>query len=237
MAARAKVKEIAIHALKTMLRDGKVRGVVFDLDGVLMHSTDSHRGAFEEVLRSYGVDGFQYSRYAGWRTPEVMRAEFLRCDRKVSEDIIQEAAARKTMLARQKLVELNPVADDCVSVLTKLAERYQLALASSGSGGSVRSFLRMNNCEAFFGSVLSGDDIVCAKPDPEIYNKSFAALGLRPTDCVVVEDAVAGIDAACSAQATAIGILGTCSEETLRAAGAAHVVDRLSRLPDLLLTI
>jgi beta-phosphoglucomutase len=216
---------------------GNIRGVVFDLDGVLMHSTASHRAAFEEVLRPFGVDDFDYSRYAGWRTPEVMAAEFRRRDVAAGPEIIREAAARKTLLARQKLMETNPVAGDCLEVLAHLAKSYRLALASSGSGGSVRSFLKLNGCESFFRSVLTGDDIVCAKPDPEIYSKSFAALELGPGDCVVIEDAVAGIEAARCAGAIAIGIAGTCSAETLVTAGAAHVVDSLSCLPDLLVTM
>jgi len=214
-----------------------VRGVVFDMDGVLVHSTDCHRAAFEEVLQPFGVSGFEYVRYAGWRTAEVIAAEFRRCGFPASSETIQDAAARKTTLARRKLVEMNPVAADCPAVLAALADSYRLALASSGSGGSVRSFLELNRLEKFFRSVLTGDDIEHAKPDPEIYRRSFAALDLAPGDCVVVEDAVAGIEAARRSGSTAIGITGTCSATTLLAAGARHVVESLSGLPDLLLTL
>jgi beta-phosphoglucomutase len=211
-----------------------VRGVVFDLDGVLVHSTECHRAAFEEVLRPFGITDFEYARYAGWRTQEVFVEEFRRSDLAVSAETIRDAAARKTLLARQKMLEINPVAADCLTVLAGLSESYLLALASSGSSGSVQAFLEVNGCRKFFRSVLTGDDIVHAKPDPEIYRKSFAALELPANDCVVVEDAVAGIDAARRAGATAIGITGTCTAGTLLAAGAAHVVEALSGLRELL---
>jgi beta-phosphoglucomutase len=214
-----------------------VRGVVFDLDGVLVHSTDCHRAAFEEVLRPFGVTDFEYTRYAGWRTQEVFEAEFRRCELPVSSEQTRDAAARKTQLARQKMVDTNPVAEDCLKVLAHLAESYELALASSGSSGTVRLFLETNDCRKFFRSVLTGDDIVHAKPDPEIYRRSFAAMDLPADDCVVVEDAVAGIDAARNAGAKAIGITGTCSAQTLLAAGAAQVIERLSVLPEALLAL
>jgi beta-phosphoglucomutase len=214
-----------------------VRGVVFDLDGVLIHSTGCHRAAFEAVLQPFEVLDFEYSGYAGWRTQEVIEAEFKRCGVSASTEQIRAAAARKTKLAREKMAELNPVVDGCVPVLAKLAESYHLALASSGSSGSVNWFLDANDCRKYFRSVLTGDDIIRSKPDPEIYSKSFAALELPPAACIVVEDAVAGIEAARSAGSSAIGITGTCSAEMLFAAGAAQVVTSLSGIPDMLLTL
>lgn len=212
---------------------GRIRGIAFDLDGVLIHSTGCHRSAFEQVLQGWGIGDFDYSRYAGWRTPEVIAAEFRRHRIPADAGTIRAAAERKTTLARQMLAEINPVPADCRGVLEQLAKAYRLALASSGSSGSVESFLRVNRFENVFQSVLSGEDVSNAKPDPEVYRRSFAALGLAPDACVVVEDAVSGIEAARGAGADAIGITGTCQASTLREAGARHVIDSLSELPDL----
>jgi beta-phosphoglucomutase len=216
---------------------GNIQGVVFDLDGVLIHSTATHASAFQEVLSEFGIGDFDYTYYAGWRTPEVIMAEFRRCDLSISPEIIHAAAARKTLLARRKLAETNPVDADCLEVLVNLSQSYRLALASSGSGGSLRSFLELNSCNGFFLSVLTGDDIVSAKPHPEIYRRTFHALNLGPGDCVVIEDAVAGIEAARCAGGIAIGVTGTCSAEALLTAGAAHVLDSIRSLPNLLLTM
>jgi HAD superfamily hydrolase (TIGR01509 family) len=216
---------------------GRIRAITFDLDGVLIHSTGCHRSAFEEVLRPFGIVDFDYSRYAGWRTPEVIAAEFSRCGVAADQAAIRAAAERKTMLARRKLAETNPVPADCRSVLEQLAKRYRLALASSGSHGSVHSFLTVNGFEGLFESVLSGDEVTHAKPDPEIYRRSFATLGIEPHACVVVEDAVAGIEAARRAGAEAIGVMGTSEAAALQRAGAAHIVHSLSELPDLMASL
>src|ERR1700744_1046273 len=90
---------------------GRIRGIAFDLDGVLIHSTGCHRMAFEQVLLPFGIADFSYPHYAGWRTPEVIAAEFQRCGIAADDAAIRAAADRKTKLARQMLIEKNPVAE------------------------------------------------------------------------------------------------------------------------------
>ena len=209
---------------------GNTRGIVFDLDGVLIHSTECHRAAFEEALGPLGIRDFSYVSYAGWRTAEVVAAEFQRCGLRADPQAIRAAADRKTQLARQKLLETNPIAEGCSDLLRNLSATYRLGLASSGSRGSVQAFLNANDFGQVFQSVLSGDDVTHSKPDPEIYSKSFAALGLTPQSCLVVEDAVSGIEAARRAGAEAIGIAGTYSAEILLNAGAVRVLNRLGEL-------
>ena len=129
----------------------------------------------------------------------------------------------------------NPIAPGCLAMLQQLSTTYILAIASSGLRGSVESFLATNQCAHVFRSVLCGQDVLRAKPAPEIYERTFLALGAAPGVCVVIEDAVAGVVAARSAGARAVvGIPGTSSAEELMAAGAAHLVQSLSDLPRLL---
>jgi beta-phosphoglucomutase len=221
-----------------MLSRGRICGVVFDLDGVLIDSTECHRSAFEEVLRPLGIQDFEYSQYAGWRTAEVVEAVLRRAGLAAESELVASTAERKTLLARAKMAAVNPRREGCPEILEKLAEMgYALALASSGSRGSVEAFLDVNNCRGIFRSVLTGGDVVRAKPDPEIYAKTFELLGLEPGTCVVVEDAVSGIQAACRAGAVPIGITGTSGAEALRDSGACAVVDRLLEIPAALLTI
>jgi len=119
-------------------------------------------------------------------------------------------------------------------VLAKLAANYPLALASSGSRASVDAFLRLTSCRSLFQSILSGDDVVRAKPDPEIYARSASQLGMDPADCLVIEDAVAGIEAARAAGMQAVGLAGTSAAEDLLRAGATRVLPSLGALPAML---
>jgi beta-phosphoglucomutase len=213
----------------------RIRAVVFDLDGVLLDSAPFHRAAFEEVFRPLGIDDFDYPRYAGWRTADVVENVLRAAARTPEPELVREMAGAKSRIAREKLAAANPVAPDCVAVLEELSGHYVLALASSGSRPSVELFLAANRCASLFGSVLSGDDVKHAKPDPEIYRRSFQALNIAPSDGVIVEDASAGILAARSAGAgLVIGFAGTSPSGQLLSAGADLVIQTLSELPGLL---
>jgi HAD superfamily hydrolase (TIGR01509 family) len=143
-------------------------------------------------------------------------------------------AREKSRLAREFLGEREPLAEGCPEILEQLAERYSLALATSGSRPSLEVFLDLAGCRPLFRSILSGEDVVHAKPDPEIYRRSAEALGIPASRCLVVEDAVAGVTAACAAGATVVGLAGTCPPEALQQAGAAYIIHKLPELPDLM---
>ena len=79
---------------------------------------------------------------------------------------------------------------------------------------------------------VCGDDVAQAKPHPEIYQRTFAKLDIDPCAALVIEDAVAGIQAARAAGAGAVvGVEGTCSVSQLSAAGASRVIRGVSDLP------
>ena len=211
-----------------------IRGVVFDMDGVLVQSRAAHAQAFQEVLATFGITDFNYNHFAGWRTPEVFRtvlSEDLLAP--VTEETIAQCARRNSQRARELLSSGEHVAPDCVPALEQLCTRYRVALASSGSRASVQAFLDRTCLRPAFRSVLTGDDVAHAKPDPEIFRRSIEALALCPENCVVIEDAVAGVRAARSAGAHAIGMT-TEDAEQLEAAGAACVVRSLGELAQLL---
>jgi HAD superfamily hydrolase (TIGR01509 family) len=211
-----------------------IRGIVFDLDGVLIQSAPFHRAAFQQVLQQNGIDDFEYAPYAGWRTSDVITDVLKRRGRAVNPDVVDEIAREKTRLARHLLEENRPLSSGCESILASLAAEYRLALASSGSRPSVDSFLAATGSRSLFVSVLSGDDVTCAKPHPEIYERSAKRLGVERRECVVIEDAVSGIKAARAAGTAVVGMAGTCSRQALRIAGADRVIGDLRELAALL---
>jgi len=175
--------------------DTAIRGIVFDLDGVLIQSAPSHAAAFKQVFARCGIHDFEYAPYAGWRTPEVIADVLARRGRTASAEAIAEMAQEKSLLARQLREANYPLAKNCEATLAELASGYHLALASSGSRPSVDAFLKLTGSRSLFRSVLSGDDVTHAKPAPEIYVRSAEGLGVDPAECLVVEDAVAGVAA------------------------------------------
>ncbi|HEY3824553.1 MAG TPA: HAD family phosphatase [Bryobacteraceae bacterium] len=212
--------------------------LVFDLDGVLIESSPSHKRAFEEVFRPFGIRNFDYTQYAGWKTAPVIESVLREAGLEPTPQLISELTAQKSRLAREELRSANPVAPDCIPTLSQLSRKYALALASSGSRPSIELFLSLNGCAHLFRSVLCGDDVSCAKPHPEIYQRTFATLDVDPQAALVVEDAVAGIQAARAAHAgVVVGVEGTCSASQLSGAGADGVIRAVSDLPRFLYDI
>ena len=217
---------------QTAVARPETRAIVFDMDGVLVDSAPCHRAAFEEVLAPFGVRDFDYTQWAGWRTRDVVEKVLRDAGYPATPDEIDLAADRKSRLAREKMAACDPVVDGCVQVLSQLSSAgYRLALASSGSPQSVAMFLDSTRSRNLFESVMTGADVRHAKPDPEIYLRTFEKIQLDPADCLVVEDAAAGVEAARRAGASVVGIAGTCRPEDLLAAGACDVLGALRELP------
>jgi HAD superfamily hydrolase (TIGR01509 family) len=214
-----------------------VEGIIFDLDGVLIDSSVCHRDAFEAVFAAHGISDFDYPTYAGRRTRDVIAEVFHRAGIAVDPEVIAQTAQEKSRLARQFLGEKEPLAEGCPEVLQQLAGRYPLALATSGSRLSLEMFLEIAGCRPLFRSILTGEDVAHAKPDPEIYQRSAKGLGIPSSRCLVVEDAVAGVEAARAAGAAVIGLAGTCTAEKLQHAGADYIIHKLAELPKLVATL
>lgn len=211
----------------------QVTALIFDLDGVLIQSSGAHTRAFQEVLGECGIHDFEYGNFAGWRTTDVFRLVLgSQYKGKVTDAMVADCSARKSQRAREMISAECPIESDCAPVVRKLALRYRLALASSGSRKSVDSFLKCSGLYDAFRCTLSGDDVRVAKPDPEIFRRSIFTLEARPQECAVIEDAVAGIVAARRAGAHGIGF-GTKNAAALSTAGADCVVNSLRELAGL----
>jgi beta-phosphoglucomutase len=206
------------------------------LDGVLIHSSACHRAAFRQVFGPLNIVDFDYPRYGGWRTAEVVEDVLRANGRAVDPEEVARISREKTELAAQLLDRTRPIGPGAERLLATLAGSYPLALASSGSRSSIDAFLKITGSASLFRSVLTGSDVTRAKPDPEIYRRSVESLGLAPEECVVVEDSVSGAEAGRAAGCVVIGIAaeGDVMREQLEAAGAAQVISHLCELPSIL---
>jgi HAD superfamily hydrolase (TIGR01509 family) len=209
---------------------GSLDAVVFDMDGVLLDSSPIHAAAYLEALGSYSIPAFQYSRLAGLRTKDGIRRVLSENGIALAEQEIDSISAAKSKIALERMVRENPIVRGARAVLEALSRRRKLALASSGSAASVNAFLDCNGLRSFFECVLHSDDIANAKPSPEIFLTAFHRLGFAARKCLVVEDAVAGIQAAKAAGGVACGIPTTCAVNDLEQAGADFIIDRLEDL-------
>ncbi len=175
-------------------------GILFDLDGVLVDSTRQVDREWREWASRKGVDGDAVMAIAhGVRTIEVIRlvAPHL--------DVEAEAAAIENHEAHDQAgVVVMPGALDLVRSIPE----GRWGVVTSGSRLLARNRLRY--CGLPIPKVLvTSDDVTHGKPDPEPYLKGAKQLGLAPADCLVIEDAPAGIESARAGGMKVIGMTST----------------------------
>lgn len=186
------------------------KAALFDMDGTLVDNTQAHIRAFEIFCARYGVTGWKekLSQAFGMGNDDIMRlimpAEVLR------ERGLASLAEEKEAIYREIYApEIHPV-EGLVALLESLrAAGVRCAVGSSGCRANVDFVLEKCRIGEFFDARISGDRVTRCKPDPEIYLTAAAALGMSPADCVVFEDAKAGIESARRAGAGRVVALAT----------------------------
>jgi sugar-phosphatase len=180
--------------------------ILFDLDGVLVDSTRAVDREWREWARRKGVDGDAVMAIAhGVRTIEVIRrvAPHLRAEAEVLELESREAD-------HQEGVHVMPGA---VALVHSIPEgRWGVVT----SGTRLLASARLRFCGLPVPKVLvTADDVANGKPHPEPYLKGAARLGFEPTDCLVIEDAPAGIRSARAGGMKVVGITSTYAASKL----------------------
>lgn len=192
-----------------------IRGVIFDLDGVLVTTDELHYQAWKQVADQEGI---YFDRTINHRLRGVSRMESLeiileRAGRQYSPEEKLAMANRKNNLYRELLQTLTP-ADILPGVNAILAElrRRGIKMAIASSSKNTPLILSRVGLKDAFDVVADGNDITHSKPHPEVFLLAAQRLGLPPADCLVVEDAVAGIEAG---RRAGMAVLGIGTPETL----------------------
>lgn len=195
-----------------------IKGCIFDLDGVIVDTAHYHYLAWKRLANELGHD-----------LTEKENEQLKGVSRTRSLEIILEKAgislneAHKEILADKKnkwfneyVLQMEPgeIFPGVLSLIHDMkADGVRVGLASSSR--NARTVIRLLQIENEFDAIVDGSMIVHTKPDPEIFLLTAEKLGVAPADCVVVEDAEAGVEAALRAGMKCIGI---GSVETLRKA-------------------
>ena len=187
-----------------------IKGAIFDMDGTLVDNTPVHIRAFEIFCERYGIRDWKekLGQAYGMGNDDIMRlimpAEVIR------EKGLAALAEEKESIYREIYApEIVPM-PGLTDLLQKLRDAgIRCAVGSSGYKPNVDFVLEKCRIEPYFDARISGDMVSRCKPDPEIYLTAAAALGLPAAECVVFEDAPAGIEAARRAGAGHIVALAT----------------------------
>ena len=209
---------------------GIERGVIFDVDGVLVDSYHAHFTSWQMMCRERGLPITQqdFVTTFGRTSREVIR--YLWGDYISSDEMIQELDHRKETLFREMLSQDFPAMEGAVALIDRLHDAgYRLALGSSAPPENVDVVIDQMQRRHVFQAIVTGNDVTRGKPDPQVFLIAATRMCLPPSQCLVVEDAPAGITAAHAAGMRCVGFASTGRErETLSAADL--VIDGLDEL-------
>lgn len=208
-----------------------IKGIIFDLDGVICSTDEYHYQAWKSIADEEGI---YFDRNINERLRGVSRAESLEIilERATASYSPEQRAAlmeKKNNIYRELLKNMGPgdVTEEVRSTLRKLREKgYGLSIGSSSK--NTRFILERTGLTDAFDGISDGNMISRSKPDPEVFIKAAGILGLKNGECLVIEDAVSGIDAANAAGFHSVGI-GPAAE----CEGAEFKIQNLSEILDI----
>ena len=179
--------------------------LIFDLDGTLADSSPIHDRAFREAFAPLGIVP-DYSTIAGMTTDAAVDKILAHAATAVSDErrtaLIEDKRKRSLALLETELVEI----DGSVAFVRRVQPYYRLALCSSGSRPAVERTIALLGLASAFDPVVTADDVVRGKPDPEGFLRVLDQTRTAADDALVFEDADSGIEAAAKAGIEAIRI-------------------------------
>lgn len=177
----------------------KYKGIIFDLDGVICHTDKYHYQAWKKLADKLGIyfDQEINNRLRGVSRMESFDIILEKYHGQMSPEDKVRYAAEKNDLYRELLKnmttdDLDPQVKETLDTLRSRG----LLLAIGSSSKNAGFILERLGLDGYFDAVSDGNHISRSKPDPEVFLKAAEYLDLQPQDCLVVEDAQSGLEAA-----------------------------------------
>lgn len=187
----------------------KYKGIIFDLDGVICSTDRYHYLAWKKLADRLDIyfDEKINSRLRGVSRMDSLEIILEHSDKVFTSEEKEKLADEKNEIYVKYLEEMTSedLTEEVRNTLSKLRKRgYLLAIGSSSK--NAKKILQRLGLENFFDAVSDGTNISKSKPDPEVFLKAAEFLKLQPDECLVVEDARAGIDAAGAGGFDSVGL-------------------------------
>jgi len=205
----------------------KLKGVIFDLDGVVVDTVLLHFKAWKQMFGEYGKK-FSFEDYKKKvdGIPRINGARAILSD--LPDRELKKAAEKKQKyyleFLNQKGVKIYQDAPE----LTKKLREKGVKIAVISSSKNCRYVLRKAGVNKFIDVIIGGSEITKGKPDPQIFLIALQRLGLKPSECIVFEDSKLGVSASRSANIFTIGV--DRHEDSQRLKGADLIIKNLSEL-------
>ena len=198
------------------------------MDGVIVDTARYHLKAWQEVFRKRGVNFTEadFRRTFGQRNDTIIKTVL---GREVSQEEMNAIAKEKEESFRRSIEQKLKPLPGVIELMTSVKERgFQMALASSAPIENIQLVSQTLGISDCFESIISDKDVTEGKPNPQVFLLAAERLGVGPRDCIVIEDAVAGVTAAKRAGMYCLAVTSTHPRQSLMAADL--VVDTLEAI-------
>ncbi|MFO0833237.1 MAG: HAD family phosphatase [Phycisphaerales bacterium] len=207
------------------------RAVIFDFDGVIVHSEPTHLLAVREVVEPLGVRLAQetyYERYVHLPDRELLRRLMADSGHEVGPRQLEHLLSAKHdafehHLQHGRQVHVYP---GVLELIRACAARVPVGLCTAAQARTVRAVLGAVGGLSLFHAVTTADDVPRSKPDPLPYQRTAELLGIPAPECVAIEDTVGGLTSAKGAGCRALAVGHTLPKERLTLAD--RFVDRIA---------
>ncbi len=193
----------------------KARAVIWDMDGVIADTAPYHLKAWQKVFQKSGVnfteDDFRHN--FGQRNDTIIKNIL---GEQVSQSEMETIAREKEKTFRKVVGQNITPLPGAIKLMKSLGEHgFKMAIASSAPMENIRLVTQGLGIDNYFHSIVTGQDVTEGKPSPQGFLLAAKKLGVEPEDCIVIEDAVAGVTAAKRAGMHCIAVTNTHPRENL----------------------
>lgn len=218
----------------------RVEAVIFDFDGVIVDTEPLHYKAFQRVLGPLGL-GYSWQKYVdtymGFDDRDAFVEAFAAGGRQLDDDVLRSMVARKAILFQEVILDGVTAYPGVVTLIHRLHEaKVPLAISSGALRSDIDPILEILGLQGRFDVIVTAEDVVKSKPDPECYQLAFDKLcrlckaSYAKSRTIAIEDTPAGIRSARSAglQVVAVSNSYPCG----KLSDAAYVTNSLEALAD-----
>ena len=192
-----------------------IKGFVFDMDGVIIDNHTFHYDAWFKLCEEIGhpiTEDFYRDHFNGKKSEDILKM----LDPTYTHEQIIKFMDQKESLYRKTYGPFQKTILGLLDFFEDLKKNnYKIALGTSAPVPNVLFTIDGLNLRSYFDVIVDGSMVSQGKPNPEVYQKCIQGLGLNPSECVVFEDAPAGLKAAKAAGARRVGVITSHKKEEL----------------------
>ncbi|MCU1290232.1 MAG: HAD-superfamily hydrolase, subfamily variant 3 [Acidobacteria bacterium] len=216
-----------------------IKAILMDFNGVIIDDEPVHMKAYQEILKTEGIDLTEEEYYSclGMNDKAFIEAAYKRAGKEPAANKVLEITIAKSNRWREIVADDLPIFPGVVDFIRKMEKDFALGIVSMARREEIEYVLERANIADCFSVIVSAEDISTYKPDPQCYFEGFNLIdairmkrGSNPmvhSDCLVIEDTPPGILAGKRAGLKTLGVTNTVDAKALREAGADSVTKNL----------